>query len=115
MILHQSQWTVALASCTCCSATSHAYTLPCCPVHSNTSQLVLFSEVTLNHDACNPTADHEVLCLQMVMLGSGGDEYETAMRENERLFPQHFRGWVRLLYLCLTASQNTGRTVVASA
>ena len=36
-----------------------------------------------------------VLCVQLVMLGSGGEEYESAMRENERLFPQHFRGWVR--------------------
>jgi len=32
--------------------------------------------------------------MQLVMLGSGHPPYEAAMREQEELHPQHFRGWV---------------------
>ena len=34
------------------------------------------------------------LGVQVVMLGSGADEFEGAMREAERQHPSHFRGWV---------------------
>ena len=46
---------------------------------------------------------------QLVMLGSGGEEYESAMRENEQRFPQHFRGWVRLL--CAVSAQQAAATL----
>jgi starch synthase len=32
--------------------------------------------------------------IQTVMLGSGVEEFESAMREAERQHPNHFRGWV---------------------
>jgi len=45
--------------------------------------------------SCNVGSQLQHWCgAQTVMLGSGMDEYESAMRALEAAHPAHFRGWV---------------------